>query len=79
MSLTLSYGSVKVVMTYMLQCGYWYIEKILKFSSHTKVFHDSFRLDAELPIYLEGVLCVDVRHLEIVFCCKIVSIEEEIE
>jgi hypothetical protein len=51
----------------------------LKLFSHAKIFHDTFRLGAELPIYLEGVLGIDVRHLEVMFWGKIVSVKEAIE
>jgi hypothetical protein len=67
MTLTLGYGSERVMITYKLQGGDRYVEKILKLFSHAKIFLDAFCLGAELPVYLEGVLGVDVRHLEVMF------------
>ena len=66
--------------TDVFEIGYGDVQEILQFPRDAQELDDLLRLTAEVAIDLQGVLGVDMRHLEIMFCptesvCRIVLSE----
>lgn len=52
--------------SYMPEIGYLHVEYVLQLLCNTKVIHNPLGLFAKVLVDLQSVLCVDLRHLEIV-------------
>jgi len=61
------FGIGKSPGTHVLQVRHGNVKQILKFLGHAKIFNDEFRLFAEVAIDLQRFLCIDMRHLKIIF------------
>ena len=50
---------------HMSEIGYLYIEHVLQLLCDTEVIHNALGLLAKVLVDLQSILCIDLRHLEI--------------